>query len=110
MIKWEQIVFLGNPEFGCELQPDRLRAVARACGGDGFTVDDPAECGDILDEAFANAGPGGGRGGRRSERAADAAEGDVEQAKHLAESLVRGEPNREKIVATILADKVRELV
>ena len=32
------------------------------------------------------------------------------QAAHLAQSLVRGEPNREKIALTILSDKVRELV
>src|SRR5205085_9084543 len=33
MIKWEQMVFLGNPEFGCELQPIDFAAFARACGG-----------------------------------------------------------------------------
>ena len=34
----------------------------------------------------------------------------VDQAKHFAESLVRGEPNREKIALTVLSDRVRELV
>ena len=34
----------------------------------------------------------------------------VEQTAHLAKSLIRGEPNREKIAMTILADKVRELI
>jgi len=33
-----------------------------------------------------------------------------EQAAKFTESLVRGEPNRKKIVATQIADKVRELV
>ena len=37
-IKWEQIVFLGNPEFGCDLQPIDFAAFARACGAEGFTV------------------------------------------------------------------------
>jgi len=41
-IKWEQMVFLGNPEYGCELQPIDFAAFARACGGTGFTIDDPA--------------------------------------------------------------------
>jgi pyruvate dehydrogenase (quinone) len=41
-IKWEQMVFLGNPEYGCELQPIDFAAFARACGGHGFTIDDPA--------------------------------------------------------------------
>jgi len=34
----------------------------------------------------------------------------MEQAAHFAQSLIRGEPNREKIALTVLADKVRELV
>jgi len=51
-IKWEQMVFLGNPEYGCELQPINFAAFARACGGHGFKIDDPATCGEILDEAF----------------------------------------------------------
>ena len=29
-IKWEQMVFLGNPEYGCELQPIDFR---RLCQG-----------------------------------------------------------------------------
>ena len=33
-----------------------------------------------------------------------------EQAKKFAQSLARGEPNREKIALTVLADRVRELV
>jgi pyruvate dehydrogenase (quinone) len=50
-IKWEQIVFLGNPEFGCDLLPIDFAAFARACSGSGFTIEDPADCGSILDEA-----------------------------------------------------------
>jgi len=38
MIKWEQMVCLGNPEYGCELQPIDFAAFARACGATGFTV------------------------------------------------------------------------
>ena len=34
----------------------------------------------------------------------------VEQASKFAESLVRGEPNREKIALTVLSDTVREIV
>jgi len=40
-IKWEQMVFLGNPEYGVELQPIDFAAIAQACGGVGFTVEDP---------------------------------------------------------------------
>jgi pyruvate dehydrogenase (quinone) len=31
-IKWEQMVFLGNPEYECELQPIDFAAVARGFG------------------------------------------------------------------------------
>ena len=34
-IKWEQMVFLGNPEYVCELQPIDFAAVARGFGVDG---------------------------------------------------------------------------
>jgi hypothetical protein len=64
-IKWEQMVFLGNPEHGCELQPIEFAAFARACGGQGFTIDDPAACGEVLDEALA-ARAGADRSGGRS--------------------------------------------
>ncbi|MDN5942863.1 MAG: thiamine pyrophosphate-dependent enzyme, partial [Nitrospira sp.] len=57
MIKWEQMVFLGNPEYGCELQPIDFAGFARVCGGTGFTIEDPAECGEILDQALAAPGP-----------------------------------------------------
>lgn len=35
-IKWEQMVFLGNPEFGCDLQLIDFAAFARACGRKGL--------------------------------------------------------------------------
>src|SRR5207248_5288370 len=56
-IKWEQMVFEGNPEFGVDLQPIDFAAVARACGAGGFTVDDPANVEEVLGQAFAHDGP-----------------------------------------------------
>src|ERR671933_2222328 len=41
-IKWEQMVFNANPQFGVELQPIDFAAVARGFGVAGYTVDDPA--------------------------------------------------------------------
>jgi pyruvate dehydrogenase (quinone) len=110
MIKWEQMYFLGNPEYGCELQPIDFAAFARACGGTGFTVDDPQQCGFILDQAFAVDGP------VIVEAVVDPytppmpPKVSVEQAGRFAQSLVKGQPNREKIALTVLSDKVRELV
>ncbi|OUL19335.1 thiamine pyrophosphate-dependent enzyme [Nostoc sp. 106C] len=109
-IKWEQMVFLGNPEYGCELQSIDFAAFARACGGTGFTIDDPAKCGDILDQALATPGP------VIVDAIVDPLEMPLppkitlEQAAKFTEAIVRGEPNREKIILTAVADKVRELI
>jgi pyruvate dehydrogenase (quinone) len=110
MIKWEQMIFLGNPEYGCELQPIDFAAFARACGGSGFTVEDPSECGDVLEQALGTPGP------VVIEAVVDPLEPPMppkitaDQAGKFAEALIRGTPNRGKIALTVLADKVRELV
>src|SRR5438477_3367370 len=110
MIKWEQMVFLGNPEFACDLQPIDFAAFARACGGIGLTVDDPKDCGDVLDKALATPEP------VLVEAVVDPYEPPMppkikpKQALKFAEALARGEPNRMKIATTIMEDKVRELV
>jgi hypothetical protein len=57
MIKWEQLVFEGNPQYGVELQPIDFAAVAMACGIAGFSVDDPAEVPTVMEQAFAHPGP-----------------------------------------------------
>lgn len=53
----EQMMFLGNPQFGCELQPIDFAKVAEAMGGRGVTIRSPDEVEDRLDEAFAMTGP-----------------------------------------------------
>jgi pyruvate dehydrogenase (quinone)/pyruvate oxidase len=110
MIKWEQMVFLGNPEYGCELQPINFAAFAQACGATGFTVEDPQDCGRVVEHALDIPGP------VLVEAVVDPFEPpmppkvSLKQATKFAESLMRGEPNREKIIATVLSDKVREIV
>ncbi len=75
-----------------------------------FTIDDPKECGRILDQALATPGP------VIIEAVVDPLEPPLpakvepKQALHFAESLLRGEPNREKIALTALSDKVREMI
>jgi thiamine pyrophosphate-dependent acetolactate synthase large subunit-like protein len=56
-IKWEQMLFLGNPEFGCALQPVDFARVAEGFGVRGFRLDDPERCGATLAEALAHDGP-----------------------------------------------------
>jgi pyruvate dehydrogenase (quinone) len=51
------MAFLGNREYACDLAPIDFAAFARACGGAGFTVERPEECGAILDRALATPGP-----------------------------------------------------
>ena len=110
MIKWEQMVFLGNPEYGCELQPIDFAAYARACGASAFSVEDPNKLDDVIGQAFASDGPA------IIEAVVDPFEPplppkiSVDQATKFAESLAKGQPHRGKIALTVLADKVRELV
>jgi pyruvate dehydrogenase (quinone) len=109
-IKWEQMVFLGNPEYGCELHPIDFAAFARACGAQGIVIDDPENCGRLVEQVLAAPGP----------VVVDAivdpfeppmpARITAEQAAKFAESLARGEPNRSKIALTVLEDKIKELV
>jgi pyruvate dehydrogenase (quinone) len=56
-IAWEQMMFLGNPQFGCELQPIDFAMAAEAMGGIGLSVSRPDEVEGVLDAAFAAEGP-----------------------------------------------------
>jgi pyruvate dehydrogenase (quinone) len=109
-IKWEQMVFLGNPEYGCELEPIDFALFAQACGARGFTIEQPAECGRIVEQALATDGPVVVQGVVDPFEPPMPAKISATQAAQLGKSLLRGEPNREKIAWTILADKIRELV
>jgi pyruvate dehydrogenase (quinone) len=109
-IKWEQMVFLGNPEYECDLSPIDFAMFAKACGGTGFSITEPAECGRTLDEALRTPGP------VIVEAVVDPNEpplppkATVDQAMKFAEALAKGTPNRKKIALTVASDKVRELV
>ena len=41
MIRWEQMGFLGNPEFGVEFSPIDFAKFAEACGGKGYAIKEP---------------------------------------------------------------------
>jgi pyruvate dehydrogenase (quinone) len=109
-IKWEQMVFLGNPEYGVDLQPIDFAAFAHACGGVGFSVEDPAECGRTLEEFLAAPGPAILQAVVDPFEPPMPAKVKADQAFHFAESLARGEPNRKKIALTTISDRVRELI
>jgi len=109
-IKWEQMVFLGNPEYGCDLQPINFALFAQACGATGLTIENPRDCGRMIEQALNTPGP------VLVEAVVDPYEPpmppkvSMRQAEKFAESLLRGEPNRTKIIATVAEDKIRELV
>jgi pyruvate dehydrogenase (quinone) len=109
-IKWEQMVFLGNPEYGVDLQPIDFAAFAHACGGIGFSVEDPEDCGRAIDEFLAAPGPTILQASVDPFEPPMPAKVKAEQALHFAESLARGEPNRKKIALTTISDRVRELI
>lgn len=56
-IAWEQMMFLGNPQFACELQPIDFALAAEAMGGIGYSVSRPEEVDGVIDQAFATEGP-----------------------------------------------------
>jgi pyruvate dehydrogenase (quinone) len=109
-IKWEQMVFLGNPEYGIDLHPIDFAAFAHACGGVGFSVDDPANCGTAIEEFLNAPGPA------VLQAIVDPLEPPLppkvttEQALHFAESLARGEPDGGKIMRNAIGDRVREMI
>jgi pyruvate dehydrogenase (quinone) len=73
-------------------------------------VEDPAECGRVLDEALGTPGPALVEAVVDPYQRPYPAKITLEQASRFALSLVRGEPNREKIALTVLSDTVRERV
>jgi pyruvate dehydrogenase (quinone) len=110
MIKWEQIAFEGNPQYGVELQPIDFAAFARACGAAGFTVDDPREVDKVLQDAFTHPGPA------VVEAVVDPHEPPlpgkitIEQAWHFIEALARGQKDGWDILKTVAENKIREVV
>ncbi len=110
MIKWEQMVMLGNPEFACELQPIDFAKYAAACGGDGFHVEDPADCGGVMDEFLKSPGPAVLEAVVDPNEPPMPPKATLKQGLHLAESLARGTPDRGRIITTILENTVKEMI
>lgn len=109
-IKWEQMVFLGNPEYVCDLEPFDFKKYAEAVGIAGYRIEDPAECSETLREALNAPGPA------VIEAVVDTHEPPMpahikwSQAKQFMEALAKGSPARGKIFKTVMKDKARELL
>jgi len=108
MIKWEQMVFLGNPEYGVQLEPIDFVKFAEACGGIGFRCEKAEETRSALQAMLLADGPA------LCEAVVDPFEPPMparvkaKQALHMAEALARGEPNRGRISLTLFRDKVSD--
>jgi pyruvate dehydrogenase (quinone) len=57
LIKWEQMLYLGNPEYGVDLHPVDFVKVAEACGLRAARIDHPGTCRQQLKDAVALDGP-----------------------------------------------------
>lgn len=109
-IKWEQMVMLGNPEYGVKLQPMDFAKFAEACGAYGMRVENPKEMPNAMDRFLDLPGPAVLEAVIDPLTAPLPAEVKPEQALHFAESLVRGEPKARKIMKEAFIDRARELV
>lgn len=104
MIRWEQMMYLGHPEYGVELGDIDFAKVAEACGARGFRVERPGEVAGVIAEALGAPGPA------LVEAVVDPFEplmpGHIkpEQAEHYAEALRKGQPNARRIALTLFRD------
>jgi pyruvate dehydrogenase (quinone) len=110
MIRWEQMVLDGNPEFGVDLQPIDFAKVAEACGATGFSIVDPRNAEQTLREALAHDGP------VVVDCLVDPNEpplpGNItmKQAMNFAKAIVKGEKDGVKIIKSVLKEQVREVI
>jgi pyruvate dehydrogenase (quinone)/pyruvate oxidase len=109
LIKWEQMAFLGNPQFGVELAPVDFVKVAEACGLRGVRIDDPARVETQLSDALSQEGPA------LIEAVVDPHDMPMtptinpEHAKGFAWGLAQGQPNRQQIALTMSRVLSREM-
>lgn len=109
-IKWEQMVFMGNPEYGVSLEPIDFAMFAKSCGAAGFTIKDPKECGNIMDKALRTKGPVIIEAEVDPFEPPRPAKVTLRQAKNFAKALAKGEPHRGRLALTVASDKVREMI
>jgi pyruvate dehydrogenase (quinone) len=108
LIKWEQMVFLGNPEYGVDMAPLDFVKFAEACGASGVSITDPRTCHDQMREALASEGP------VIVECLVDPHEPPMpakvkkHQVTHLVEALRAGTPNRNRIALQMVKDVLDE--
>ena len=110
MIRWEQMGFLGNPEFGVEFSPIDFARFAEDCGGKGYAINEPSEIKSKIHEAMKERKP------TIVEAYVDPFEPpmppkvEMEFVRNLAESFARGQPYAKRIGLTLFRNKVHEIL
>ncbi|MET0959820.1 MAG: thiamine pyrophosphate-dependent enzyme [Psychrobacillus psychrotolerans] len=108
MIRWEQMGFLGNPEFGVEFSPIDFAKFAEACGGKGYTIIEPSEVKSKIHHAMKENKP------TIIEAYVDPFEPpmpplvEMEFVNNLAKSFAKGQPYAGRIGLTLFRDQVHE--
>jgi len=110
MIKWEQIAFEGNPQYGVELQPIDFAGVAMCCGAAGFTIERPEEASETLRRALAHPGPAVVQAVVDPNEPPMPGRVTTEQALKFGEALLRGQKDAWEVIKTVIEDKVREVI
>ena len=108
LIKWEQMVFLGNPEFGVDMAPFDFVKFAEACGARGVRIEDPQRCGQQLSEALAWDGPAIIECVTDEHEPPYPAKVRKQQVQKLAAALREGTPNRRRIALQMVKDMLDE--
>ena len=109
-IKWEQMVFEGNPEYGVDLQPIDFAGIAQNCGAAGFTIENPDQAEETLRQALAHDGPAVVQAVVDPNEPPLPGNVSTDQFIKFSEALVKGQKDGWKILKTVLKDKIREVV
>ena len=109
-IKWEQMVFLGNPEYECELQPIDFAMVARGFGIPSRTLSRAEDAPDALREMMATKGPFLLEAEVDTHEPPMPPKATVDQGLKMAQALASGTPDATKIARRLGLDVVREVV
>ncbi|MHA7646735.1 thiamine pyrophosphate-dependent enzyme [Nitrosopumilus sp. S4] len=110
MIRWEQIAFSGNPEFGIDFSPIDYAKFAEACGGKGFTIKKYKEMKKTIVQALKFPGP------VIVDVFVDPYEPPLPPDIHLnylqniVKSLAKGQPHGAKIAMSLINNKVKEIM
>jgi pyruvate dehydrogenase (quinone) len=111
MIRWEQMAFLGNPEFAVEFSPIDWVKFAEACGGKGYAIKEPNEVKTIMSQAMKD---------RKQPTIIEAyvdpfeppipPKVEMEFVKELAKSFAKGQPYAKRIGLTLYRDQVHNVL